>query len=149
MPFNKQVRQSVLRRANFRCCFCQSTYIEAHHIIPQADGGPDTEDNAAPLCPNHHEMWGANPTKRNFIREVRDYWYEQCEQAAYTPEERRLLEEVRDIVQHAATKDDLKALVRIVQESIQANIDQPSVGFEDARGAVARVAGASLVSTYR
>ena len=39
----------------------------------------DTEDNAAPLCPSCHETFGANPTKRKFIREARDFWYEFCE----------------------------------------------------------------------
>ena len=31
-----------------------SPYLEAHHILPLAEGGPDTVDNCAALCPNCH-----------------------------------------------------------------------------------------------
>jgi hypothetical protein len=37
---------------------------------------PDELENAAPLCPSCHETYGANPTKRKFLREARDLWYE-------------------------------------------------------------------------
>jgi hypothetical protein len=30
------------------------TYTEVHHIVPLADGGQDTIDNVACLCPTHH-----------------------------------------------------------------------------------------------
>jgi hypothetical protein len=52
--------------------------VEVHHIAPQEDEGSDEEDNAAPLCASCHEIYGANPTKRKFIREARDWWYETC-----------------------------------------------------------------------
>lgn len=42
--------------------------------------GPDTEDNAAPLCPSCHEIYGANPTKRKFIKESKEIWLEICSQ---------------------------------------------------------------------
>jgi hypothetical protein len=29
-------------------------YTEVHHIVPLADGGEDTNDNVACLCPAHH-----------------------------------------------------------------------------------------------
>lgn len=66
-------------QAAFRCCICETDEIEIHHIVPQADGGPDDEDNAAPLCPNCHERYGANPQKRKRIRERRDWWYRVAE----------------------------------------------------------------------
>ena len=50
-----------------------------HHILPQAEGGPDSEDNAAPLCPSCHRIYGGNPELRARIREMRDAWYEMCE----------------------------------------------------------------------
>lgn len=80
MPFSEVTKQAVRRRADMRCSICRRVGIDIHHIVPQADGGPDTEDNAAPLCPSCHEDLGANPTKRKFIREARDYWYEVCDQ---------------------------------------------------------------------
>ena len=50
-----------------------------HHILPQAEGGPDSEDNAAPLCPSCHAIYGGNPELRARMREMRDAWYEACE----------------------------------------------------------------------
>lgn len=49
---------------DFKCQVCGFTftkkdgtcYIEAAHIIPFKDGGPDISDNIAVLCPNHHKM---------------------------------------------------------------------------------------------
>jgi hypothetical protein len=80
MGFSEAVKLSAKRNAHFKCCICQrpSVSLEAHHIIPEADGGPDTEDNAAPLCPTCHAEYGANPEKRTAIRVQRDFWYEIC-----------------------------------------------------------------------
>jgi hypothetical protein len=79
MPFTEHLKLTVKKRAHFRCCICQAFDVEVHHIVPQAEGGPNTEDNAAPLCPSHHETYGANPQKRKLLREARDFWYEICE----------------------------------------------------------------------
>ena len=78
MPFPEPVKLSVRKRAHHQCCLCKAVGVEVHHIIPHNEGGPDTEDNAAPLCPSCHEVYGANPTKRKMIRETRDTWYEIC-----------------------------------------------------------------------
>jgi hypothetical protein len=61
------------------CCLCHALGVEAHHIIAEAEGGPDSEENAAPLCPSCHETYGANPDKRKFIRDARDFLYELCD----------------------------------------------------------------------
>lgn len=54
----------VLRRADGVCEACEcpapfirvdgSPYLEAHHILPLSEGGPDTVENCAALCPNCH-----------------------------------------------------------------------------------------------
>lgn len=54
----------TLKRAIGVCELCRedapfnksngTPYLEAHHIIPLAEGGPDTPDNCAALCPNCH-----------------------------------------------------------------------------------------------
>jgi hypothetical protein len=77
MPFSEALKASVRRRSLGRCCVCQEPFVDVHHIIPQAEGGPDTDDNAAPLCPNCHRRYGDNPRQRPMIREFRDNWYEQ------------------------------------------------------------------------
>lgn len=78
MAFPESVKRNVRRKAHFRCCLCQAVLVEVHHIVPQAEGGSDLEDNAAPLCASCHEIYGANPTKRRFIGEARDWWYDIC-----------------------------------------------------------------------
>ena len=69
VAFTELLKLSVKKRAHFSCCLCHSLGVEVHHIIPQENDGPDTEDNAAPLCPSCHEIYGANRQKRKFIRE--------------------------------------------------------------------------------
>lgn len=54
----------VLRRAGGFCEHCElpapfqtavgRPFLEVHHVVPLASGGPDTLDNAAALCPNCH-----------------------------------------------------------------------------------------------
>jgi hypothetical protein len=78
MAFSEAVKRAVRSKAHHSCCICKGVGVEVHHIIPQEEGGPDTEENAAPLCPSCHEIYGANKNKRKFIREVRDAWYEIC-----------------------------------------------------------------------
>ena len=81
MPFPEPLKRKIRERALFHCCLCRkiSVSLEIHHIIPEAEGGPETEDNAAPLCPGCHGDFGGNPTKRRRIREMRDAWYRICE----------------------------------------------------------------------
>lgn len=79
MPFGSRVKKEVKERAAFRCCRCQTIGIQVHHIIPQEHDGPDTIENAAPLCATCHDTFGANPVKRKEIAEMRDWWYKVVE----------------------------------------------------------------------
>lgn len=109
MAFSELVKLSVKRKAHFRCCICQAIGVEVHHILPQAEGGPDTEDNAAPLCPTCHDTYGANPQKRKFIRETRDFWYDFCERRFVT--DPYLLQELTTFMQNTTS-----ALADIAEE---------------------------------
>lgn len=84
MPFPEPLKREVRRRAAFRCCACdkRSMVLEIHHIRPEADGGEDHIDNAAPLCPTCHRLYGDNPRMRTRLREMRDCLYESVEQIA-------------------------------------------------------------------
>ena len=75
--------------------------------VPQHENGPDTEDNAAPLCPSCHETYGANPKKRRLILGRRDLWYEICEKRSSDTHRLRAISEV---LKGIATKQDLKRL---------------------------------------
>jgi hypothetical protein len=76
MPFSQALKDQVKKMAAFRCCRCHDIGIDIHHIVPQAQGGSDDIDNAAPLCQNCHSRFGANPEKRREIRLMREFWYE-------------------------------------------------------------------------
>lgn len=108
MAFPESVTKEIKRRAHFQCCLCKALGIEVHHIIPQAEKGPDVAENGAPLCPSCHETYGANPTKRKLIREARDLWYEIC-QTRYASEP-SLLREVKGVVTNTASKEDVSNL---------------------------------------
>lgn len=80
MPFSETTKEKVKIRADFTCCWCndRKQKVEVHHIIPQAEGGSNDEDNAAPLCSNCHTLLGGNPELRKEIRLRRDHWYDVC-----------------------------------------------------------------------
>lgn len=113
MAFTEALKPEVKKRAHFQCCLCHTLGVEIHHIVPQAEGGPDTEDNAAPLCPSCHETYGANPQKRKCIREVRDFWYEICAQRYAS--DKYLLNRIATQVENAVSKEDLaEAIERLL-----------------------------------
>lgn len=80
MPFPESIRQRVKERAAFTCCWCRNPLnkVDVHHIIPSAEDGPDTEENAAPLCGSCHDLYGPNPLLRKEIISRRNNWYERC-----------------------------------------------------------------------
>lgn len=79
MSFSEKVKIEAKKKAGFRCVICQEPFVEVHHIVPQKEGGEDTINNAAPLCSRCHDLYGANPSKRKQIRQMRDHWYEVME----------------------------------------------------------------------
>lgn len=80
MAFNQTIVNQVKEEAAFRCCRCQSIGIEVHHIVSQKEHGPDSFDNAAPLCPNCHTWFGDNPLKRKEILQMRNWWYKRVKE---------------------------------------------------------------------
>jgi hypothetical protein len=109
MPFSEAVKAVVRKRAHFRCCLCRdSFFVDVHHIVPQAQGGSDDPDNAAPLCPTCHDAYGGNPEKRKSIREQRDFWYEICDKRY--PSASDDFQAIRDALRTVATKEDIRAL---------------------------------------
>lgn len=57
------LRAAALLRANGRCEFCLQpgftlpdgrVFLETHHVIPLSEGGSDSANNVAAVCPNHH-----------------------------------------------------------------------------------------------
>lgn len=86
MPFSDPLKTTVKRKANFTCCWCldRTNKVHVHHIVPESQSGPDTEENAAPLCGSCHDLYGNNPDHRKEVRLRRDHWYQICEAVAST-----------------------------------------------------------------
>jgi len=85
MPFPEHIKIKAKQTAHYRCVICHDPFVQVHHIRPQEDDGPDTLDNAAPLCARCHDLFGGNPEKRKQIREMRDAWWELCEVSSVDP----------------------------------------------------------------
>ena len=102
--------------------------VEVRHIIPQEEGGVDTEDNAAPLCPSCHETYGANPQKRKFIRETRDLWYEICEKRYASDPDR--LDEIKRLLRNTVSYDDFKAFKEELLSHIHQELEAPRIQSE-------------------
>jgi hypothetical protein len=107
MAFSEALKAKVRKRGHLACCLCKAMGVEVHHIVPLEENGPDTEDNAAPLCPSCHETYGANAQKRKFIREARELWYGICAKRFATDPER--LEEIKRLLKKTVSYDDFLA----------------------------------------
>jgi HNH endonuclease len=86
MPFSQSVANKALVACGRCCCICHkfcATRIELHHIMPEAQGGPNTFENCIPLCFDCHEEVGSynpsHPKGRKFTEKElkihRDHWY--------------------------------------------------------------------------
>lgn len=88
MAFSEKIKEEARKLSDGQCVMCKREIaLKIHHIIPQEEGGPDTLDNAAPLCANCHEIYGSNPTKRKLIRQQRDNWYARVKEASKSIEQ--------------------------------------------------------------
>ncbi|MCK0144320.1 HNH endonuclease [Arenibacter sp. F26102] len=61
MPFNANTKARMFIKSARICCLCYKpcgTNIEAAHIIAEADGGSNTDDNGIPLCFDCHQEIG-------------------------------------------------------------------------------------------
>ncbi len=86
MPFPPAVRAKALAAAGRCCCICHEfsgLKVECHHIVQEADGGPNSFDNCIPVCLNCHADMRSYDSKHPRgtkystieLREHRDRWY--------------------------------------------------------------------------
>lgn len=89
MPFRRDELDELLTACHRRCCICHrfcGVKIETDHITQAADNGPDTIDNAIPVCFEcHAEIHSYNdrhPRGRKFrpeeLRMQKEQWLEVC-----------------------------------------------------------------------
>jgi rubrerythrin len=125
MAFSEQVKQKVKKRARFKCCLCRRRWgTHVHHIKPESESGPDTEDNAAPLCADCHGLYGGNPDMRKFIKQNRDFWYETCDKMHCYDREK--IDEIASRLSQAATKEDLERAVGHITNILNQIVKQPN-----------------------
>lgn len=150
MAFSEKLKEEVKKKAFFRCVICQNVFVQVHHIIPQEEGGPDTIDNAAPLCANCHDLYGGNPSKRKQIRMMRDHWYEVVERMTHSdlekfqpaqvnPDGVNALKDKMIAIYHVvlAQEDFVTAarmLYGLVYKAQQESPDQPRILYLDIEG---------------
>jgi hypothetical protein len=86
MPFSPSVKSKALIAAAGHCCVChrfEAGHVEVHHILPQAEGGPDTLENAIALCFDCHTWAGHYNGKHpkgsryapDMLRAAKTSWY--------------------------------------------------------------------------
>lgn len=69
------------RRADGICDLCHedapfkrpdgSPYLETHHVLPLAEGGPDTVENCAAVCPNCHRALHSADNRQELAEKLR------------------------------------------------------------------------------
>ncbi len=127
MPFSESLKKKIRKRANFQCCMCHTVGVDIHHIVPQADGGENIEDNAAPLCPNCHSIYGANPQKRKTIREMRDHWYKRCAEPSMTTSKRNVINFPKGINKGIIANNINKVEIKTQNETVKINPPEGSI----------------------
>ena len=89
MPFPRAVRDETLAKSHRRCCVCHEfggRSVNVHHIFQEADGGPNTIDNAICLCLRCHAEAGhfnsRHPMGTKYspveLKLHRDQWWTHC-----------------------------------------------------------------------
>lgn len=119
MPFSTKLKLEIKHKAAFRCCRCHEVGIDIHHIIPQAEQGSDDFENAAPLCQNCHDRFGANFEKRTEIRQMRDWWYDVVKEKYGSGQEK--LEKINELVLQLARAqgDSLESLKKDLSKELE------------------------------
>lgn len=96
MPFSPSIRRISLLWCDRHCCLCKRPCgldIEIDHLIPEAKGGPNTLDNAIPLCfdchARTHRYNDRHPRgNKYFVKELRarrDQVYEELTRSLVPP----------------------------------------------------------------
>lgn len=125
MPFSESVVTEARMKAHFRCVVCRDKpFVEVHHLVPEAQGGSNTLDNAAPLCAGCHDLYGNNPDKRKQISQMRDQWYDICEKRYASPDVRFYLQETEKIQQALKAMDAKRAMDSQELYSIQNSLSE-------------------------
>jgi predicted house-cleaning noncanonical NTP pyrophosphatase (MazG superfamily) len=124
MAFSANLKLEVKKKAAFSCCRCHEIGVDIHHIIPRAENGTDTVDNAAPLCQNCHDRFGANAEKRKEIRQMRDWWYEVVKEKYSDQDSEKLAAINENILQIQQTQECQKTELQKLREDLAVKLEE-------------------------
>ena len=119
MAFKESLKKEIRKKSDGRCVLCHKPFVEIHHIIPQAENGPDTFDNGVALCAYCHDLIGNNPSKRKQLKEIRDSWYEIVEAQKNTKvvEKQSIYEKIKFLPIAKPNKEKSIAVYHIVYKN--------------------------------
>jgi len=137
LSFSEKVKMEARKKAHFQCVICKSPFVDVHHIVPESEGGPNTLDNAAPICAGCHATYGNNPDWRKQIREMRDQWYEICETRYINRDIEVYYEKLNELYEMTKTVKEDQVKSREILKEIKSTIS----GLLDATGNSIRKAG--------
>ena len=104
--FSDDIKLKAMVACGRRCCICHKfcgNNMEVHHIKAKADGGPDTFENAIPLCFDCHAMVrqydpkhpkGIKFSEKELIQH-RDNWYAAVKEGSQKSEEEKSVPSVK------------------------------------------------------
>ena len=130
MPFSEKVKSQARKKAHFRCVICHEPFVEVHHIVPDSENGPNTLDNAAPLCAGCHDAYGNNPDKRKQIRDMRDLWYDICKKR-YAKSDIGAYEKLNELYEMTKTVKEGQDKYEEILKEIKATVSGTLSGTED------------------
>lgn len=134
MPFPERVKVKAFIACGRCCCLCHeycAVHIEAHHIVPEAQGGADDDENCIPLCYRcHAEVEHYNvkhPRGNKFtpaeLRGHRDGWYKKSALSGVPSAGAQAADPSSTII----TKDDVlgafRAIPDFTDDAVADNID--------------------------
>jgi hypothetical protein len=112
--FSEADKLKAKEAACFKCCVCRvDPCFEIHHLEPLGGNGLD---NAIPLCPRCHDLYGDDPKRKKFLRQARDYWFRVNKKspAVIMEMNKSILEVVERIEENVITREEA---IQIISET--------------------------------
>lgn len=63
------IKHRVRQKCGFGCIFCGLPFFQYDHLLEQAQGGEDTEENLNLLCANHHDLKTRGQISRDAVKQ--------------------------------------------------------------------------------
>ena len=78
MSFSEKTKLEAKKKSNFKCCVCQSPFVDVCAIVSFNENGKDEVENAVPVCGACEQIYTIDPDLRNRLRQLRDHWWTVC-----------------------------------------------------------------------